>query len=139
MNPFKFILILFCVFLGQSTFAQVSIEEPADMARIVSDYSRLYAPGEEITGWSILVALNRDRRKIDKVQAEFKYRYPEFREFIEWRYENPYYKIIVGAFGSSDSALPLLDKIRKHYPGAFEVKNSFPREDIMRFRRLVRL
>jgi hypothetical protein len=139
MYQLRFIILLIGLFIGNQITAQVTIEEPVDMDRIIADYARLYSPSEEITGWSILVALDRDRRKIDEIQGDFKYRYPEYREFIEWRFENPYYKILVGAFENPESSLPLLHKIRKHYPGAFEVKNSFHREDIMRFRRMVRL
>ena len=119
--------------------AQVQIDDVPDMRRVVSDYAALFPAEEEIEGWSILVALNRDRRKFDQIQAEFRYRYPEFREFIEWRFENPYYKLIVGAFADIKSAQPLLQQIRKNYSSAFEVRNTFPRQDIMRFRRRIEL
>ena len=99
----------------------------------------MYPSDQEIEGWSILIALNRDRRKIDKIQSEFKYRFPEFRDEVEWRFENPYYKLIVGAFDDRTTALPLLEKIRKHYGSAFEVKNTFERQEVIRFRRLIHL
>ena len=135
----KSILFLFLLMLGVSLQAQVRFQEPAAMNRVTAEYAAMYPADEEIQGWSILIALNRDRRKIDETQREFKYRYPSFREDVEWRFENPYYKLIVGAFEDRNSILPLLDKIRKHYPGAFEVKNNFPREEVIRFRRRISL
>ncbi len=133
-------MIAICMFwLGGSAIAQITIEEPLVMDRIIQDYADLYAADEEIEGWSILVGLNRDRRKFDQIQSGFRYRFPEFQEYIEWRFENPYYKLIVGAFTDRKSSLPLLHKIRKSYSGAFQVKNTFPREDVIRFRRLVQL
>lgn len=117
----------------------MTIEEPVGVDRVLSDYARMYPMDEEVQGWSILVALNRDRRKIDDIQRELRYRYPEFGDDVKWRFENPYYKIIIGAFEERVDALVLLDKIRKKYPGAFEVKNSFPRAEIIQFQRRIRL
>ena len=130
-------MLLLCV--AMSSTAQVTIEEPAGIDRVMYDYARLYPMDEEVQGWSILVALNRDRRKIDDIQREFKYRYPEFADEVEWRFENPYYKIIIGAFEDRTDSLPLLEKIRKKYPGAFEVKNTFQRDAIIKFQRRIRL
>ena len=132
-------LIGLFIFWMFNSYAQVDVQEVDDMNRVVSEYAAMFPGDEEIEGWSILVALNRDRRKFDQIQAEFRYRYPEFREFIEWRFENPYYKLVVGAFEDIKSAQPLLHQIRKKYSSAFEVRNTFPREDIMRFRRLIQL
>lgn len=130
-------MIGFCCCTG--AMAQVQIEEPVEMDRIMYDYAKMYPLDEEVQGWSILVALNRDRRKIDSILREFKSRYPEFGQDIEWTFENPYYKLIIGAFEERNDALPLLEKIRKKYSGAFEVKNTFEREEIIRFQRRIRL
>lgn len=122
-----------------STDAQITIEEPAEMQRVKSDYARLYPMDELVQGWSILVALNRDRRKIDEILRDFKYRYPAYGRDLSWKFENPYYKIVFGAFEEQKDALPLLEAIRKKYPSAFVVQNNFIRSEILAFQRLIRL
>lgn len=128
--------LLLCVMGLQ---AQVTIEEPQGMQRVKSDYARLYPMDEVVQGWSILVALNRDRRKIDETLRDFRYRFPTYGSDLSWRFENPYYKIVFGAFEEQKDALPLLDKIRKKYPSAFMVQDNFMRRDILAFQRLIRL
>ncbi len=135
------ILFVICViaFVSGRGNGQVTMEEPVGIERVLSDYARLFPLEEEVQGWSILVALNRDRRKIDELKRDFRYRFPEYSENLEWQFDNPHYKIIIGAFESRVDALPLLEKIRKKYPGAFEVKNTFRRDEIIKFHRRIQL
>lgn len=135
----KWILSLAIIVCTLGIQAQVTIEEPPQMQRVKSDYARLYPMNEVVQGWSILVALDRDRRKIDQTLRDFKYLYPTYGKDLSWSFENPYYKIVFGAFEEQIHALPLLDKIRKKYPSAFMVQGSFMRRDILAFQRLIRL
>ncbi len=135
----KWILFILFFLSVDVTYAQVVVEEPVGMDRVLLEYSNLYPKNEVIQGWSILVALNRDRRKIDEIQREFRYRFPSIGEDAEWTFENPYYKLIIGAFEERRDSLPLLEKIRKRYPGAFEVKNSFIRNEVIAFQRRIQL
>lgn len=131
----KSLLFAYCLLLGTSLFGQVTVEDCPEMNEVVERYSRLFPADEEIEGWSILVALNQDRRKIDEIKNKFTYQNPAFKGDVEWTYESPYYKLIIGAFEDRKSSLPWLAKIRESYPGAFAVKATFPREAIVEFRR----
>jgi hypothetical protein len=115
--------------------SQVIIQEPPGLSAAFHSYSNLNLSKNEINGWSILITLNRDRRQMEKMELRFKYHFSELQDFVSWRFEDPYYKLIVGAFPNRISSLPLLEAIRQKFPAAFEIKFSFPPEEIIEFRK----
>jgi hypothetical protein len=115
--------------------AQLVVYEPMGFSAAVQEYADFNRSKEELNGWGILITLNRDRRQMEKMESRFKYHFPEFEPFVFWRFEDPYYKLIVGAFPNRLYSLPVLEAIRQKFPAAFEIKHSFPPKEIMDFRR----
>ena len=128
------ISFLLCSFITPVQ-AQVEIIDPPGLSRVIQQYSDINMTKDKINGWSILITLNRDRRQLERMESRFRYHFPEFERFLSWRFEDPYYKLIVGALPNRLSSMPVLEAIRQKFPAAFEIKESFPPEDIMDFRR----
>ncbi len=127
--------LLFCFLLSCSAASQSLIID-ADILRLERQIDQKNAGMAEVSGWRILILAEKDRRKMDRVLGEFYYTFPEFKPYSEWIFDDPYYKIVTGAFINKAHSSKILAKIRKEFPGAFEVSARLQMAEAVDFRRL---
>ncbi len=126
---------IFCLVSGWQAQAQNLIID-ADIQRLESQINQKNLRMTEVSGWIILIVAEKDRRKMDRVLGSFYYTFPEYKPFSEWIFDDPYYKILTGAFLNKVHSAKVLAKIRKQFPGAFEVSARLPMSEIVEFRRI---
>lgn len=133
------VILLLLVNTRSISSAQVTVQEPESMEALMQRYRDHRPLDAEVSGWCILIGLDSDRRKIDERQRVFERKYHQYKSFVHWEFDNPNYKLTVGAFADDVSALPFLAKIRKDYRSAFQVKKTIRRSDILAFHKAMQL
>lgn len=79
-----------------------------------------------LRGWRIVVALTRDRRELDRLEREFRRKFPEMNS--EWVFQDPFFRILTGTYFNRWDIISDLTNIRKEFPGAFEMNTNIPFE-----------
>jgi hypothetical protein len=119
-NSFKMkkiaILFAFCLFVSVSTFAQVSVNESAEIKMMMERFVEGNRNVKKISGYRIQIFATRDRLQLEKTQREFQYTYPNIS--VDWVHDRPNYILRAGAFESKLDAYRLWNIIRKDYNGA---------------------
>lgn len=135
LDKMKYILVVCFMAIWSVGYSQtyISIDPAIDM--LTEDYKNKNNARLEYNGYSILVYATRDRRDIDKAKAKFLQYYPHLNDFVKWSYDDPYYKLKVGTFQDEDRASKLLYEIRKNFSSALEIKATFPKDELINFRR----
>ena len=109
------------------SYGQSTINEPYDVERLMDRFIEHNAEAE-IKGWRIMISLTRDRRKIEIAKSRFERYFPEYR--CNMSFNDPYYKLIACAFRDKLEAAVVLNKIRRHFPGATETVDGVSHEEI---------
>lgn len=109
---------------------QVVVDEPEPIVKLSE---RIKAENREIdtdSGWRIQILATTERRKMDLETVLFEKRFPELKRTE--KYKKPYYSILTGARKERMELYPLLQKIQRHYPSAFIVKDAeIPKEEFL--------
>lgn len=79
-------------------------------------------PSRKIDVWRIQIAATVDRRQMEAAKASFKRKYSWFN--IINTYNEPYYKLQVGAYHQKGGAESVLYQLKKDYPGAYLVRDK---------------
>lgn len=85
-----------------------------------------------VRGWRIVVGITRDRSELDGMVRKFKRAFPQ--RPVNWVYSEPFYRIITGAYFDRWDTLPTLLKIRREFPGAFEMNADIEYEEFLNWR-----
>lgn len=127
MARFLFLSILSVLFFFNPSNAQhldVHASSGVEKAREAFFYVKEERPF--VRGWRIVIAITRERRDLDRLEREFRRIFPEMKS--EWVFQDPFFRILTGTYFDRWDTLEDLRKIRKEFPGAFEMNSNIPYE-----------
>ena len=75
-----------------------------------------------IKAWSIQIMVSRDKYEVLKKKESFEKEYEDF--VVEWTYEQPNYKLNVGAYYTKLEATIAMHKLSEDFPDAYVFKNN---------------
>ena len=110
------LLLLLCMY-GPSN-AQSSINQPGYVTDLMDDFI-MHNKEASFKGWRLMVSLSRDRRSIELSKSRFERLFPEMN--CELVFQDPYYKLVAGAFKEKKEAAVILNDIRKNFSSATEI------------------
>jgi hypothetical protein len=116
-----FFLLLFICRLSAQTGIYI-IEEDAIRQMMDSRKELNFKKDRNIKAWSIQIMVTRDKYEVVEKKDEFNRSYDEFK--VDWSYEQPYYRLNVGAFYTKLEATMVLNKFIEKYPDAYVFKND---------------
>src|SRR5690606_23012912 len=108
-----------------ATFAQgnVFVEEDENIRRMQDIRKELnFRKDRYIKAWSIQLLVTRDKFLVNQKKDEFTRQYRDIQ--IDWEYEQPYYRLNVGAYYTKLEATMALHRFIEKYPDAYVFKNS---------------
>lgn len=105
--------------------AQVVINEDADVSRIMQNFEKSNkSPDKTVTGWRIQVSASVDRRQVENMKKQVERDFSQYQTIIS--YDNPYYKLKIGAFLHKNKADAALNSVKTKY------KNAYLTRDILK-------
>lgn len=120
------ILLICCICcLSQLSTAQgnIFIEEDENIRRMLDMRKELnFKKDRFVRAWSIQLLVTRDKFLVNQKKDEFSKQYRDIH--LDWEYEQPYYRLNVGAFYTKLEATMALHKFIEKYPDAYVFKNS---------------
>lgn len=116
------VTILLLAFLTSSSlFAQnLNLQEDPAVSQLVNSVELLQKSLTEISGWRVQILATTNRVKIEEAKTGFLRKFPHIQP--QWIYNEPYYKLRVGAYRSKLAAYKLLYQIKEEYPRAYVTK-----------------
>ncbi len=121
------ILTIGVFFMPVLNYAQVQVNEDANVQKVVGWYKNLKANQSKIDGWSVQIISTRDRRKMEETKSMFQLRYPQYA--IDTDYLEPLYRLRVGSFMNKLDALSLRNDLRSQFRSALLIKQEFTKSD----------
>ena len=109
---------------GSGHAAAVEIEEcgsAADAVRRADSAEKQHS----INGYRVTIFFDNShtaRAEAERRMSEFMAGYPDIRCYL--RYENPYFKVVVGNCATAEDAVLLLGRIRKDFPEAYIMREE---------------
>jgi hypothetical protein len=117
-------ITVFCVATigGTKLSAQCTLVEE-DAIRLMMDSRKElnFKKDRNVKAWSIQIHVTRDKYEIIQKKEEFSKNYKELK--IDWTYEQPNYRLNVGAFYTKLEATIAMHKFIDKYPDAYVFKN----------------
>lgn len=124
-----FSVLIVCVIIGTSGYAQVNVKEDFPIDMMMRRYSEVNNSKQNVTGWRIQIMAKTDRVAIEKAKEDFILAFPGVS--IDWTHSKPYYRLKAGAFQTKLEAVRMIQEIKRKYPGAFPVKASIPKRELL--------
>lgn len=123
-------LTILCIatFLTYSLSAQQITEEPA-VTRMMENFVAFNKAHQTVRGWRVQILVTTDRRQMERVRSRFERLYPGYE--LHFTHENPYYHLKTGAFLTQHSARPILQGLRRDFPGAFLVAGEITLKEVL--------
>lgn len=116
-------ITLACIFQSSMAQGSVFVEEDNDVRRMLDIRKELnFRKDRYVRAWSIQLLVSRDKFLVNQKKDEFSKSYRDIR--IDWEYEQPYYRLNVGAFYTKLEATMMLHRFIEKYPDAYVFKNS---------------
>ena len=75
---------------------QVILNTPSSVDNLMQQFEQMNTAKEKISGYRLQIVASDDRRKVDRVRSQVSQSHPEYR--VIWKFSNPYYKVLAGAF-----------------------------------------
>lgn len=111
------------------TFAQLVINEPAELAAMTQKFEELNRSKTELNGWRIQLTATTDRRSMERTMTKFKANFPYMATF--WSHKSPHYFVKAGAFYSRKEALAELEYIKTRFSRAYLVMDKVSYSEIL--------
>lgn len=92
-------LILLCSLLWITPAyleAQVIVKTPSSIDNLMMQFEQMNTAKDKMSGYRLQIIASDDRRKVDNVRSKVSQSHPEYR--VIWKFSNPYYKVLAGAF-----------------------------------------
>jgi len=122
MQNFIFTIICTILYFG-SAAAQVVVSEAPGIRYMMDVRKELnFKKDRYIKAWSIQIMVSRDKYEVLEKKEAFERDYEDF--VVEWTYEQPNYKLNVGAFYTKLEATIVMHKLSEDFPGAYVFKNN---------------
>lgn len=125
----RIVLVLIACISCMSTFAQVQVQEDFPIDMMMSRYTDFNNSRQSISGWRIQIMAKADRVAIENEKEKFILEFPGMT--VDWTHSKPYYRLRAGAFRTKLEAIRMLQAIKKKYPGAFPVKDSILKQELL--------
>lgn len=124
MKLFTFIIVILSTFNSISAQQDnIHIEEEDNVRRMMDLRKELnFREDRYVKAWSIQLLVTRDKYLANKRKSEFSTKFRDLK--ADWQYEQPYYRLNVGAFYTKLEATMTLHELIKEYPDAYVFKNS---------------
>ena len=118
------IFVVFILTLNSVSFCQniLIVEEPLISEMMSTRKDLNFRKNRNVKAWSVQLLVTRDKYEVMEKKEEFKSAYPEFK--VDWYYEQPNYRLFVGAYFTKLEATMALHKFIEDYPDAYIIKNS---------------
>ena len=120
----KLLLLLICSFfyIGLAA-AQIVVNEDSGIRSMMDKRKELnFKRDRYIKAWSIQIMVSRDKYEVLKKKEAFEKEYEDF--VVEWTYEQPNYKLNVGAYYTKLEATIAMHKLTEDFPDAYVFKNN---------------
>ena len=119
------VISVFClqIAVGQSVFEQPSVTS------LVEDYIAANKSKDSFKGWRALIVVSGDRRQIEAAKRKFRIAFPDIP--IQWKYQEPLYKLMAGAYQGKHECQAELRLIKEEFPDAFEVQDELKYREIL--------
>lgn len=122
MRSSFFTIICTLLFIGSAT-AQVIVSEAPGIRQMMNVRKELnFKKDRYIKAWSIQIMVSRDKYEVLEKKEAFEKEYEDFA--VEWTYEQPNYKLNVGAFFTKLEAAMAMHKLSEDFPDAYVFKNN---------------
>ena len=122
-------MILFCLLSFKICNSQVVIKEDPDVARLMNRFiDGNKAPDRTLGGYRIQVVATVDRRKMESSKRQIQSDFPQYP--LSTVYNDPYYKLRLGAFLNKNEAQAALNKVKAKYPGAYLAQDNIKATEV---------
>lgn len=118
-------LLWMSLFLIEGIFAQASrLNEYLDPAitNLLSTYQQQEKASTTLSGFKVQVVASTDRKQVETALAKFKVVFPTVP--ADWVAQQPYYKLLAGAYTNKWDAIQLMYSLKSEYPSAFITKDN---------------
>jgi len=122
MRYLFFTLVCTILYFG-SAKAQVIVSEAPGIRQMMDVRKELnFKKDRYIKAWSIQIMVSRDKYEVLEKKEAFEKEYEDF--VVEWTYEQPNYKLNVGAYYTKLEATIAMHKLSEDFPDAYVFKNN---------------
>ncbi|HMG15989.1 MAG TPA: SPOR domain-containing protein [Saprospiraceae bacterium] len=124
-------ILVFILFIisSQISKAQVVIKEDPDVNHLMNRFIESNrAPDKTLGGYRIQVVATVDRRKLESSKKAIQSDFPQYP--ISTVYNDPYYKLRLGAFMNKNEAQAALNKVKIKYPGAYLAQDNLKATEV---------
>ena len=125
MKSLLLIIFSFLYFTDFSLHAQsnINIVEDNGIRLLMDSRKELnFKKERRIKAWSVQLLVTRDKFQVLEALEEVKKEFKDYKS--DWTYEQPYYKLNVGAYYTKLEATIVMHKFIKEYPDAYVFKNN---------------
>ena len=129
LSTFKLVLVGLLWITTIELAAQVVVHESPYLENLVDQFVQKNLSLELMSGYRLQVVASDDRRKVDNVRGRFSYTHPEYKTI--WKFSNPYYKVLAGAFRTKLEAEHARSVVGQSYNNVLIViDNEIPRGEL---------
>jgi hypothetical protein len=122
MNKLYLLFICSFFYIGLAA-AQIVVNEDSGIRSMMDKRKELnFKKDRYIKAWSIQIMVSRDKYEVLKKKEAFEKEYEDF--VVEWTYEQPNYKLNVGAYYTKLEATIAMHKLSEDFPDAYVFKNN---------------
>jgi hypothetical protein len=116
-------LFLILMSITDSAVAQITVTEDAGIRNLMDRRKELnFKKDRYIKAWSIQIMVSRDKYEVLEKKEAFEKEYDDYK--VDWTYEQPNYKLNVGAYYTKLEATMAMHKLLENYPDAYVFKNN---------------
>lgn len=124
MKTIKVTALLLMLQMATESKAQVNVSKPAGLGQAVaSRTSHRKNPNTRIKGYQILIYSGSSRSKAESIKSKFD---AEFKQFSEVVWDEPNFKVYVGAFTSKFECMRFLEEIKGRFETAILFSSTIP-------------
>lgn len=123
------ILVIIILLISKGLNAQVVVKEDPGVNRLMNRFVESNrAPDKILGGYRIQVVATVDRRKLESSKKAIQADFPQYP--ISTVYNDPYYKLRLGAFMNKNEAQVALSKVKLKYPGAYLAQDNLKATEV---------
>jgi hypothetical protein len=116
-------LFLILMSITDSAVAQITVTEDSGIRNLMDRRKELnFKKDRYIKAWSIQIMVSRDKYEVLEKKEAFEKEYDDYK--VDWTYEQPNYKLNVGAYYTKLEATMAMHKLLEDYPDAYVFKNN---------------
>lgn len=126
----KQVLFLLLLCFGSTLVGQVTINEEANITRLMNSFISQGKSTESVQGWRIQLITTNDRRKMEAARVKCAELYPDLN--AEWKHVSPYYQVRIGAYRTKLELQSFLIQLKSDFPNAIPVMDKIRKTELLR-------